>query len=190
MAASRRVPNDPTRAARILDAALQIIAVDGTRKVTHRRVAEAAGVPLGSVTYYFGDIEHLITNAFERLATTVGAPPERLHAAEDLEAVIVALIALATGPDRPATWQDAAGFEMFLYARQVPAVAALVTRWFTSYRELLARHMPAERAELVLALIDGLLLHDDLDRRGIPRDLIERGIRVLLAPAPTPTGRN
>ena len=47
-------------------AALSLIAQQGFAAVTHRRVAAAAGVPLGSTTYYFDSREHLLREAFRR----------------------------------------------------------------------------------------------------------------------------
>lgn len=48
----------------ILEAALRIVAREGIRGVKHRAVAREAGVPLASTTYYFKDIDELITDAF------------------------------------------------------------------------------------------------------------------------------
>ncbi len=48
----------------ILEAALRIVAREGVRGVKHRAVAKEAEVPLASTTYYFKDIEELITDAF------------------------------------------------------------------------------------------------------------------------------
>lgn len=48
----------------ILDATLRIVAKEGIRGVKHRSVAKEAGVPLASTTYYFKDIDELISDAF------------------------------------------------------------------------------------------------------------------------------
>lgn len=48
----------------ILDAAMRIIVRDGVRAVRHRAVAAEAGVPLSATTYYFKDIDDLITDTF------------------------------------------------------------------------------------------------------------------------------
>ncbi len=48
----------------ILEAALRIVAREGIRGVKHRAVAKEAKVPLASTTYYFKDIEELISDAF------------------------------------------------------------------------------------------------------------------------------
>ena len=52
----------------ILRAAWQVIINDGIRGVRHRAVAEAAGVPLASTTYYFRDIQALINESMQLFA--------------------------------------------------------------------------------------------------------------------------
>jgi len=51
----------------ILDAAMRIIVRDGVRAVRHRAVAAEAQVPLSATTYYFKDIDDLITDTFAQL---------------------------------------------------------------------------------------------------------------------------
>lgn len=48
----------------ILDAAMRIIVREGVRAVRHRAVAAEAEVPLSATTYYFKDINDLITDTF------------------------------------------------------------------------------------------------------------------------------
>ncbi|WP_370295344.1 TetR/AcrR family transcriptional regulator [Pseudomonas benzenivorans] len=48
----------------ILDAAMRLIVREGVRAVRHRAVAAEAGVPLSATTYYFKDINDLITDTF------------------------------------------------------------------------------------------------------------------------------
>ncbi|OHC28023.1 MAG: TetR family transcriptional regulator [Pseudomonadales bacterium RIFCSPLOWO2_12_59_9] len=61
----------------ILDAAMRIIVRDGVRAVRHRAVASEAAVPLSATTYYFKDINDLITDTFalfvERSAAAMSA---------------------------------------------------------------------------------------------------------------------
>ncbi|SEB57926.1 regulatory protein, tetR family [Streptomyces melanosporofaciens] len=48
----------------ILNAALEVIAEHGAISVTYRKIAAAADVLLGSLTYYFDGMQHLLTEAF------------------------------------------------------------------------------------------------------------------------------
>lgn len=50
----------------ILDAAMRIIVRDGVRAVRHRAVATEAQVPLSATTYYFKDIDDLISDTFSQ----------------------------------------------------------------------------------------------------------------------------
>ncbi len=61
---TRRTTFAEVRRREILEAVLCVIAAGGADAVTHRRVAEDAQVPLGSLTYYFESREDLIREAF------------------------------------------------------------------------------------------------------------------------------
>lgn len=52
------------RRKQILEATLRVILRDGVRGVRHRAVALEAQVPLASTTYYFKDLEELLTETF------------------------------------------------------------------------------------------------------------------------------
>jgi DNA-binding transcriptional regulator YbjK len=57
----------------ILEAALRLIGRSGRESVTHRAVAEEAGVPLGSTTYYFESRDDLLAQALEHVAASEAA---------------------------------------------------------------------------------------------------------------------
>ena len=52
---------------KILEATLRVIARDGVRGTTHRAVANEAGVQLSLTTYYFGDLNELLSVTFRSL---------------------------------------------------------------------------------------------------------------------------
>ncbi len=86
MAGPRRVANDPERRERIITAALEVIAEHGVHKTTHRRIAAVAGVPLGSLTYYFDDLTAILEAAFGHLEQTMSGYYRRaLEAATSTE---------------------------------------------------------------------------------------------------------
>ena len=57
---------DPGRRDRIIDACLDVIAESGVAGTSHRRVAQAADVPLGSMTYHFTGMNDLLHEAIGR----------------------------------------------------------------------------------------------------------------------------
>jgi TetR/AcrR family transcriptional regulator, regulator of biofilm formation and stress response len=74
-------PSGLERRQQIIDATLRIIVREGMRGVRHRAVAAEAKVPLAATTYYFRDIEDLITAAFLDWATRNNGYPERFRQA-------------------------------------------------------------------------------------------------------------
>lgn len=51
----------------ILNSAIELLLDEGLKGVTHRQVAAAAGVPVGSIGYYYSSREKLIATCFEHL---------------------------------------------------------------------------------------------------------------------------
>ena len=64
----------------ILDAAMRIVVRDGVRGVRHRAVAAEASVPLSATTYYFKDIDDLLTDAFAQYVERSAAYMAKLWA--------------------------------------------------------------------------------------------------------------
>lgn len=60
--------------AAILNAATELLLDEGLRGVTHRQVAASAGVPVGSIGYYYSTREKLVVTCLEKLSD------ERRHA--------------------------------------------------------------------------------------------------------------
>ena len=56
---------DPTRRERIARSAITVVAERGVERVTHRAVAAAAEVPLGSTTYHFATLDDLLADALK-----------------------------------------------------------------------------------------------------------------------------
>lgn len=65
MAKRARLSQDRSRirSDALLDAAIELFAEGGSRAVTHRAVAQRAGLPAATTTYYFQSIEELLTEA-------------------------------------------------------------------------------------------------------------------------------
>ncbi|HTX07376.1 MAG TPA: TetR family transcriptional regulator [Solirubrobacteraceae bacterium] len=67
MAPVTRLPHGAERRARIVEAAISVIANEGVEALSHRRVAAAAGVPRSATTYYFESLEDLRWAAVEEI---------------------------------------------------------------------------------------------------------------------------
>ena len=64
---------------RIVDATVRVIATEGVRAVTHRRVARAAESSVGLVTYYFSTTEALIAATLEEVAALETSAHDRVR---------------------------------------------------------------------------------------------------------------
>src|SRR3954471_15740661 len=59
-------PKGERRRQALVEAATELLIESGFDGVRHRAVAERAGLPLASTTYYFSSLEELVTAAVER----------------------------------------------------------------------------------------------------------------------------
>ena len=73
---------DPDRRDRLIQVTLDLIAESGVAGISHRKIAAAADVPLGSMTYHFTSMDELLREAFTRFAEHIaGSFQARLGAA-------------------------------------------------------------------------------------------------------------
>jgi DNA-binding transcriptional regulator YbjK len=169
MAGPRRVANDPHRKQRILDATLAVIAGHGVHRTTHRRIAAAADVPLGSLTYHFGSLDDILEQAFQHLSESMSDRYRTaLTSAPDRAAACAAVTDLICGPDYATGHELTLISEMYAYANHNQAVAETARRWLRTSHTSLATHFsePARRA--LDALIEGWPIHQALE--GVPLD--------------------
>jgi DNA-binding transcriptional regulator YbjK len=170
---SRVRQNDPTRRQRIIEAALEVISEHGVAATTHRRIAAAAAVPLGSVTYYFTSLEDLLTAAFLRLAAQSSEVfRARLEAANDPVSARDAVIDIIAG----SIWAEPRtlllSYELYAFAARHPPVSAVMQQWMDTSRAALGRFFDPLTARALDALIEGIGIHNSIDRDPLDRDSI------------------
>src|SRR4029453_10573806 len=73
-AAPRRQARGLLRIGRILDAAGEVLATEGSEGLTMNEVARRAGISPGSLYQYFSDRQQLLTTLAERYAAQLAAP--------------------------------------------------------------------------------------------------------------------
>jgi len=172
-ARARAVPERPRGAARreaLLEAVLQIVAEVGADAVTHRRVAEVAGLPLASTTYWFDSKEHLLTAALElaaerdvaRLKAYVAEPPA---GADPIDVAVGAILGPLHEGMQGTRGSLVATYALLLEAARRRALQTVARRWSDAYLEALGRLLavagsrdPRADAELLIAATDGLLI--------------------------------
>ncbi|MGZ4172773.1 MAG: TetR/AcrR family transcriptional regulator [Solirubrobacteraceae bacterium] len=163
-------PRGAARREALLEAVLRIVAEVGPDAVTHRRVAETAGLPLASTTYWFTSKEHLLTAALDLAAERdtarlldYGAEIEQSDT-DPLDAIVGAITECDDG-SRANRGSLIATFALLLEAARRPALQQIAQRWPEVYLLTLSRLLERagsaharEDAELLLGATDGLLL--------------------------------
>lgn len=169
--------NDPERRERIISAALDVIAEAGVAGASHRRIADHAGVPLGSMTYYFAGIDEVLREAFTRFAVEQSTRfEERMSAASDRRSAQDAVVALIADEVMHDQRELVLSHELYTLAAREPVYRALTADWMRRSRAALERHFDPETARILDALIEGLTIHRALDDQ--PRDRAEVQLAV------------
>lgn len=173
--------HDPGRRDRLIDAALTVIAERGVAGTTHREIARAADVPLGSMTYHFSSLEEVLAEAFTRHADSVARVfDERLGAAPDREAAIEAVITLVADDLLGSRHDLVLTVELYVAAARDPALRAVTQAWMARSRQALQRHFDATTARELDALIEGLVLHSALSTDPMTPEQIRHAIHRFL----------
>ncbi|MEV6347513.1 TetR family transcriptional regulator [Actinoplanes sp. NPDC051851] len=182
MAGSRRVANDPLRKQRILDAALAVMTEHGVHGTTHRRIAERAGVPLGSLTYHFDSLQTIIEQAFEHLAETMSHHYRAtLEAAPDRRAACAAVTDLICGAEYATPGDLTLINEMFAYSNHDEAVAEVGRRWLARSHASLALHFPEPACRAIDALIEGWSIHQAVEQKPLDRAMVLATVTAVAA---------
>jgi len=177
---------DPDRKSRIIDAAIDVIAEFGVAGTTHRRIAAAADVPLGSLTYHFSGLEDLLEQAFgrhaERMSPIYESHFDRVRTREQFVDAVTDLINGDAGADHH-DWIVA--YELYLAALRNPALRTVTESWMRRSRAVLERFVDPVTARGVDALIEGLVMHMTLSTAAFSRaDTRTIVVRFLAADRP------
>lgn len=181
-AARRARRHDPGRRDRLIDAALAVIAERGVAGTTHREIARAADVPLGSMTYHFSSLDEVLAEAFTRHAeTSARVFDERMAAAPDRAAAIDAVVRLVAEDLLVTGAGDLVlSVELYVAAARNPALRAVTQAWMARSRRALETHFDPTTARELDALIEGLVLHSALSTDPMTPDQIRHAIERYL----------
>lgn len=176
---------------RALEAAVELLGVQGVRALTHARVDARAGLPPGSTSNWFRTRRALIGGVVDWIAERERADfdPAAMPTISGVDGLIEGLCAMTERQTGPFAARTRARYALFLELTDDPELSEPLRRQrreFTSWTQRIviavgiANPRPATSA--LMALLDGLLLHrltvdPDLDMR----PAIERALRDLAA---------
>lgn len=185
MTPARPRRTDPGRRDRLIDVTLDVIAENGVAGTTHRSVAAAADVPLGSMTYHFSSRDELLHLAFERMARAMHGRFDAVLAtlppgSDPREGVVTIICDEKLGYARDMLLTA----ELYALAMRKPQFRTLTQSWMDASRASLARHFPPHVVPMIDALIEGLILHGHLGTEPFDVDRVREAVHRVAGPWP------
>ena len=159
---NRRKPNPDQRRRELCDAAIQLLADDGAKGLSHLKVDGRAGVPDGTTSFYFRTRSALLHAVAERMVeldlATLQAVADSAGFEAGASASTLAKVVIQTG-EEPQLTRTKARYELTMQATRDPAMAAILeraTQAFTKlHHDIFVRILP-HGAELDPAVVDDL----------------------------------
>lgn len=170
-----RRPNDPQRRERILDATLETISTHGINAVTHRKIADCADVPLGSMTYYFDGIDALLAEAFSSFTERMSEEYSEFFAEVRTTAQACDAIAGLIFDSQVTTPKNMTlMYQLYALASCSPSLKAIMQNWMRRSQQTLEQWFDPATARALDAFIEGMTLHVVTDRQPLSREDIRR----------------
>ena len=175
-------PKGERRRYALVRAAAELLCEGGFEAVRHRAVADRAGIPLASTTYYFSSLDELVENAVEYLSAAEGAAlrtrvqelPRRRRGAEAAADVLVDLLAAETTRE-----QLISRYERYIACARHPGMRGVERRLLQqrvdAVGEAMARSGRLARSDMMTALlysVDGAVVSALVGDGGGPRERV------------------
>ncbi|MYR07950.1 TetR family transcriptional regulator [Gordonia sp. SID5947] len=188
LAQSRGRRRDPDlRRQQIIEAAAELMLEVGVGGLTHRLIADRAGVSVGSTTGHFSTLDDLRRAAITRISDDLD------EVLADIEAALVSAEGGEADRDLTATLVD--GLYTYLSDARVlrcdvslataaltdADARALALRWFDGLVAVLTPHLGGVRATAVATFIDGAAWHSVLEGRSLTRSSLSETLRTLIS---------
>jgi DNA-binding transcriptional regulator YbjK len=158
----RRKPNPDQRRRELCDAAIELLADDGAKGLSHLKVDARAGVPDGTTSFYFRTRSALLRAIAERMVeldlATLQSVADRAGLDDAASASTLSKLVIQSGKE-PQLSRTKARYELTMQASRDPEMAATLQRAtdaFTKlHHDILVQLLP-HGAELDPAVVDDL----------------------------------
>ncbi|MCA1282838.1 TetR/AcrR family transcriptional regulator [Saccharopolyspora sp. 7B] len=187
-------PKGERRRHALVAAAAELLAEGGLEAVRHRAVAERAGLPLASTTYYFTSLDDLVAAAVAhegRAELAAGRArldglADELRTTEDVVELVLDLL-LGTGSRIGGTEPVLLRYERLVGSPRRPYLAPLMRELTGELKDLLGEILarsgrPVDREQLdeLIALVDGTVVNALIESDPEPRRAARRTLRRRL----------
>ncbi|MDX3657502.1 TetR family transcriptional regulator [Streptomyces sp. ID05-26A] len=185
-------PKGERRRQALVEAASGLFAEGGFDAVRHRAVAERAGLPLASTTYYFDSLDELITAAVEfhgrsELALFRQRLSEIREQMTDDE-LVEFVLDLLIGESMTDLEAVLLRYERLVATGRRPYLRPVMRVLSTELRELIAdviartgRDIDSDGVEEMMAIVDGSVVNSFIELRSDPRGVAGRMLRSALS---------
>jgi DNA-binding transcriptional regulator YbjK len=158
----RRKPNPDQRRRELCDAAIQLLADDGAKGLSHLKVDARAGVPDGTTSFYFRTRSALLRAVAERMVeldlAALQSVADRAGLDDGASASALAMLVIQSG-EEPQLSRTRARYELTMQATRDPAIATTLeraTQAFTKLHHDIFVQLLPHGAELDPAVVDDL----------------------------------
>jgi DNA-binding transcriptional regulator YbjK len=176
------VAKGPLRRQAIARAGARVLRAAGVEGLTHRAVADEAGVPLGSTTYYFGSREELLEAATDCVVEESNEWLMTWTAETDPADFSQALTDLMYEYLTERRDEAVTDVELFVLAARRPELRVHTSRWALVTAQMLQKFVPVDVAEHLATVLHGISLVSIASDHPPTRDDIKRllGLEALL----------
>jgi DNA-binding transcriptional regulator YbjK len=148
----------------IADAAIDVLAAQGSRGLTHRAVDAAAGLPPGSTSYYLRTREALLQAVVDRMVELDQGASGEIDLPSDIAGVTSAIAAMMMDYLVRSRKRTLARYELSMEASRYPELHKIVVDGGRELRSLavtllqtLGSSDPRRHARMLVAYCDGML---------------------------------
>ncbi|HEY4019261.1 MAG TPA: TetR family transcriptional regulator [Pseudonocardiaceae bacterium] len=173
----------------LLRAACTVLIEQGIEGATHRRIAEAAGMPLSTTSYFFSSLDELLAEAirltFAEVIEDTNAAILAMHRANPSTEQLVEQITdfILRSPQAGIVAQ----FEAYLAVDRRPELRAAIANVLDSYENAIGTALrlfdidpSPHRVRLILAMFDGFAIQRIARPRQDDREILRAALHELL----------
>jgi len=167
----------------LLEATQRVIAREGIRAVTHRKVAAEAGVSLSATSYHLSNIQNILYEAMDRYVSSAREryePSEEVNTPEQMvEAIIKLVLTIHRNSDDTVLM-----YELYAQAARDPRYFDLISKWSGATQESIRRVFDPKTSLKLETILEGSIFLRALTKNPIDVDTMRSALNDIIAAAP------